>query len=501
MAAAQQAFNNYLTGTLNIPAGELREALNAQGFNSFDALRNFSDQDVKDVAEIIRRPGGRIPNPSYTAATPVAGVPTHINDPGVRMGFGHIKHLRQLVYFARFYHTIQRPLNTAAATLPRITALWRFKEALEEESSEISMPEKMTSVENARQTVEDIDSYLSHTRGVDEAPLSYVTREDSELPVDDPGFDNMGLDEQLIRRSSHTGHTFRADNQAVWALLYRVFHDSPGWNWISAHTRTKDGRAAYLSMKTHYLGESYQDRLRSNAEAVIERSFYDGTSRNFTLEKLFERLNGAFVDLSAAGEPVGDTRKIRILLRSIENADHLRAARANLVGNPLLRPTFASAVNYLSQFAAETSNLRSATGRQPRQAASMRTGIRGNNARGAGRGRGGRDSRISGRSGRGGREGRGGRHGRGRGRDNQRITDRYYTEEEWGQLLADQRQEVRRLREDRDRRRGVAAIRNDNNDTNDRNVRQRQEDNTDNMPASSGNSGAGSFMSQRPQQA
>ena len=504
MAVALAAINGYLDQILGINDPALRDALNIHGIDSFDSLRNFSDQDVKDIAEIVRRPGGRIANPAHNPANPVAGVPAEINNPGVRLGFGHIKHLRQLVYLAKFYHKVQRNFNAPAASIPRLTSLWRFKEAIDEEDIDIDVPSKMTTVDNARQVVENIDDYLSSKRGVEDAPLAYIVREIVALPdpANDPGFDAMSYDDQLIRRSRHSGNAYHVDNHAVWSLLYRVFHDSPGWNWISAHSRTRDGRAAYLSMKTHYLGESYQDRLRSNAEAVIERSFYDGTSRNFTLEKLFERLNSAFVDLAAAGEPVEETRKIRILLRSIENAGHLRAARANLVGDPTLRDTFERAINYLSQFASDTTNLRLATGRQPRQAAAIESGGR-NAGRGRGRGRGGR-----GRGGRGGRDGgnNGGR-GRGRGRGGGRgrgmeVTDRYYTDEEWGQLTAEQRDDVRRRREERDRRRGVAVIR--NVESEERNVRQRRDEDSSTINSGSDHNAsvrAGTFMSQRPARA
>jgi len=449
MAAALAAINSCLTATLSVPAGPLRDALNDQGFDSFDSLRNFSDQDVKDIAELIRRPGGQIPNPAFNAAAPVAGVPPFITNPGAQIGFGTVKLLRQFVHFARFFHAIQRPVAAASATLARLTALWQWKQSRDEASdTDPDVPAKMASVDAARRAVEDLDSHLPKKRGTDGAPLACVTRETEALPdaANDPGFDNMGIDEQLIRRSRLTGTVHQADNQEVWTLLHAVFHDTPGWNWISAHSRTRNGRAACRSMKAHHLGELHQERLRSNAEAVLESSFHDGASRNFTLEKLFERLNGAFVDLEASGEQVVEQRKVRLLLRAIEGAESLRAARACVMGDAALKGDFQGAVNYLSQHAADGTSLRSrAAGRNPRQVSAVSRAGRGNgNPAGRGGGRGGGQGQGRGRGrGRGGGGGRGRGGGRGGGRNNAQVTDRYCTPEEWNNLTPEQRDQVR----------------------------------------------------------
>jgi hypothetical protein len=87
-------------------------------------------------------------------------------------------------------------------------------------------------------------------------------------------------------------------------MLRSVFHGSPGWNWISSHARTTNGRAAYLAVKSHYLGKAFQSRIRAAADKILDNTFFDGKARTFTFERYCERLNHAFTDLEQSGETV-----------------------------------------------------------------------------------------------------------------------------------------------------------------------------------------------------
>ena len=83
MAGNLASLNNHLNGTLNISEQATQEALNTQGLDSTDTFRQLTDQDIKDLCNACRKPGGMVVNPN--AASPNA--PAHIPNPGIALSF------------------------------------------------------------------------------------------------------------------------------------------------------------------------------------------------------------------------------------------------------------------------------------------------------------------------------------------------------------------------------------------------------------------------------
>jgi hypothetical protein len=99
----------------------------------------------------------------------------------------------------------------------------------------------------------------------------------------------------MIRRAPHFGIAYQRDNIMVWHVVRHLFHGGPGWSWIQDYQFTMDGCAAYMSVKTHYLGESFSLRLRSNADAILHYCFYDGQPKGYTFERYCEVLKGVLL--------------------------------------------------------------------------------------------------------------------------------------------------------------------------------------------------------------
>ena len=110
---------------------------------------------------------------------------------------------------------------------------------------------------------------------------------------------------------------------------------------------TKYGVGAYLALKSHYLGTTFQARLQSRADQVLETTYYDGTKRHFTLEKYSEMLQHAFVDLESAGEQVSEERKVRVLLNGISDPRH-KSAKHQVIASEHLQETFYAVTNYIT---------------------------------------------------------------------------------------------------------------------------------------------------------
>lgn len=388
MAANLAQLNGYLNNTLNL-SDVMRAAVNAQGLQSFDAFQGLTDNDIKDICKNVRSPGGMIPDP--------ANAGQQIPNRGVAMGHLHEKRLRMLNYFVNHLVKIQRPFQVGLATLARLLACWRLKEA-EDEDVDIDNPEKLKNVDHVRQVLENIDHVLTTRLGANQIPLAYVTRDVVALPAaaDDPGFGLPNLKDELIRRAPHNTETYVADNQAVWNVIRHVTHETNGWSWVQSFARRRDGRGAYLSMKQHYLGESFQAKIKTTAEKVLDTAFFDGKKRNYTFDKYISALKGAFSDLEQYGEPLSEDKKIRTLLKGISDPT-LITATSQIMATPALQASLDDAATFLQRFIDTQSSL---VGRN-RQLANTTSGGRhakggrggGRGGRGSGRGRGGRNDR------------------------------------------------------------------------------------------------------------
>jgi len=461
MAANLAALNNYFQNTLVIQDQAVRDGLNEQGLTSFDDFVTLTEKDIVQICANVRRPGGVIPNPNAA----VVGQPPTITNPGVLVGHAVKIRLKMLCYFVKHLVRVQRmPFVPGVATLARLVAVYKLKEIEEvaDDDEEIKLPSPLTKIDDVRVTLEDIDDYLRRKFGDSGCPLAYVTRDTVALPVIDAGFGLPTFAEEMIARAPHIDISYQRDNVVVWNVIRHVTHGGPGWNWVSSFRPTRDGRAAYIALKTHYMGDSFVSRIRSSADSRLDNAYYDGKSRNFTFEQYCALLNNAFADLEATGEVVTESCKLRVFMTGLKDS-RLDVAKSQIQATPALQVSFEAAVTFTATFLEShrlTANV--PRGRDVSNVNRGRDGGRGGRGRGRGRG--------SGRDGRGGRGhgGKTGGRGNGSGRGSNAITDRYYTPEEWERLTAEERQTVRDKRSERDRRRGVDVV--------NRNVRARSDD-------------------------
>jgi hypothetical protein len=214
---------------------------------------------------------------------------------------------------------------------------------------------------------------------------------------------------------------------------------------VQSHQRTNDGRAAYLALKFHYLGEAYSSRIRASADNTIDSAYYDGKSRSFTFEKYCEVLKAAFTDIEVTGEDVSETRKVRVLLHGIKDK-RLDTAVAQVLATQELRATFETALNFIAKFADDLRSLDTSGRAQQLRNVSSVTVNRGGRSGGRGSTSSGRSTSNAGRLFNRGGSGRGGRGSYSK----WKPEDRYYPYEEWKDLTGDQKTKVRELKKKRD---------------------------------------------------
>jgi hypothetical protein len=297
----------------------------------------------------------------------------------------------------------------------------------------VKPPESFKQNTKWREFSEAFITFMQHTKGQCDFPLSYVLRDDYE---DDLGENNdieyetqEAYEEAIVPLQ---GHYFDLDNHAVFDSLKSRLLNGPAWTWIQDYEKKRDGRGAWKALQAHFEGVSGQIRLKAAAYAAIKRAEYNG-AKNFDFD-LYKCIHTqAHSDLKRYGEPVAETKKVKDFLDGITEPS-LQPVKYTIAGFPHLMNNFTEAANYISQIIDLNRKTESIT----RQVSATGTGGQG------GRGHGGRGRTH------GDRGGRGGRGGRGRGRGGRFNTPghagRWISSEQWQSMSEEDRDAIRNER-------------------------------------------------------
>jgi hypothetical protein len=423
-AANLQQLNDYLRDTLLIADQGVREALNQQGLTSFEDFATLTKDDMKNICSNVCKPGGQIPNPNAGLRNQPAMIANH----GVQLGHVYERRLEQLRYFIYHCIRIQREIDPPSMTLARLQMVYHLKEMEDASDDEkaIALPKPITKIDEIRTHIEDLDDYLMRKRGESGLYLAYVVRDEIAPPVaiDDPGFGQPDFTLEMVRRGNHNLPSFHTDNKDVWSVIRHITHGGPAWSWVSQFARANNGRDAYLSLKAHYLGPSFQARIKAAADSTLSKNFWDG-NRNFTLEMYASTLSKAYTDMEVCGEPVPESRKVRIFLNGISHPS-LFAAKGIVSATATLNTSFDSTVNFLIE---EYDKIKSLT--VPKRSVSAMTSSAGGNA-GTGGNKRGKPIVHKGNSTKGKKR-------------------KFMSKQEWWALTQDQRDEIMKERSDRKR--------------------------------------------------
>ena len=411
----------YLTHTLGIPAAASR-AITDEGLEQFEDLVNMSDEHVQAIIKNARKR-------FYDAAARGAAAANrpHISDK-------HATRVRQLVFCCWHLHRIRRDFDEDDATVDELETLWEWRENEQDAGKlDVDKPGKMTSTTQARKTMEELDHYLLCKRGVNGTPLAYLVRDDPEPDEDDEGYGLPSITEELIRRARHGNNypPYVTDNTFLWSVIREITQDGEAWSWVSSFSRTRNGRGAYLALKAHYLGPSFNGKVKADADHVIEKAFYNGKARNFTLEAYCSKLKKAFDDLETCGEVLSENRKVRYFIRGISGATQLAVAKGQILASDEMKEDLEMAMNFAKTYESSLDSY----GAPSRNISTTDTrGGRGRGGGGRGRGRGGRGRGGGGRG--------GGRGGGGRG-----DKTKYLSGKEWSKLSAEEQAAIRAARD------------------------------------------------------
>ena len=179
------------------------------------------------------------------------------------------------IYYLRYRDRVSRPKVFADITRDAINAL-RSQKLLEDNHVD---PDPMLPLKKDGSDAKMVDfirddfpTYISQFRGMhSRVPLSYIIRDD-ETPSahsDVPATNYMTKDDELVARMPHTHAQYGFDNATVWEHLKRILKLHGSYQWIKSHDRDRDGRAAFATLTTRYLGNAASDSILYKANYTL----------------------------------------------------------------------------------------------------------------------------------------------------------------------------------------------------------------------------------------
>lgn len=324
-----------------IPAAT-RTQLETEGISSIDDLAEFKEEDLKQISENLRRPSGRIPDPSPNAQ-PGAMIP----QPPFVFGAKSLTRLTAAANLVRYYETVARPLTPANMKWEPVVKnfMSHWKALTERKKEDNPDTPKITRSLPIINWTEAFFDFLHRVIGVRTIPLAYVVRAEAEVPVAVPalasgqpyGEEYGSAEAELIARASHNHPLFREDNASVYFLLEEATRSTGYAASIKPFQREKNGRAAWLAIVGQYAGEDKWRALIKTSEDMIHNRRWKGTTA-FSLEKFVGQHRAAYVSLSQCAEHVpyqlpNELSRVTYLLDNIECLDPPLQAAMALVRN------------------------------------------------------------------------------------------------------------------------------------------------------------------------
>ena len=315
-----------------------RLRLQQEGISNIDDLAEFYPDDIKQLAETLRKPGGRVADPNDDDAT----IPT----PPFQFGARSIKRLTEACHLVRFYETTGQ--NITATTMQyqpvchHFAAQWKSLE--EKRRAPKSEVPKSTKELGILAWTKAFNDFLADNIGARCAPLACVIREtEATAPADPPPLatnrphttENGSAAADLVAHATHDHPLFNKDNHQVHFELDKALRTTVHSSSLKPYQRTKDGRGACQSTVLQCAGNDKWESELKRCNALLTTGVWKGNT-NFKSESFVNQHRVAFINVRRCAEHVPfqlplETTRVSCLLNAIECKDpELQAAIANV---------------------------------------------------------------------------------------------------------------------------------------------------------------------------
>lgn len=190
---------------------------------------------------------------------------------------------------------------------------------------------------------EKFSQLLDLTLGAHKLPIRYVIDETNRTHLrayaarSEVNTIDLEDEHMFVSTTVHFGAGFKNDNKLVWNLLANALLDKPAYNHISGFSSTKNGRGAWLALRTFYEGENYLKNLRELAFNKLHNTFYRGESNRFNFEKYVNAHKEAHKTLQDAqfnnGAGMDNAMKVQYFCQGIKSEAGIEVALATSRSN------------------------------------------------------------------------------------------------------------------------------------------------------------------------
>ena len=103
---------------------------------------------------------------------------------------------------------------------------------------------------------------------MNKSPLAYVAISQASVKPHamDPTTDYENVVQEMTSRAPHDQYVYGEDNKTLWQILHDELKEHPSYTSIKSFAHTQNGRAAYLALTLHNLGEYRNYTVLEEAE-------------------------------------------------------------------------------------------------------------------------------------------------------------------------------------------------------------------------------------------
>ena len=282
--------------------------LQAEGITLVSDLAGFNKDSLQQLADNLRHPGGRVPDPN-PAAQPGSTIPT----PPFVFGAKSQRRIAVACDWVNYYRTVGHDLTGANlqwnTVMKNFDVQWTaLKEKKGEDSPETPKISKALPVINWTEAFQD---FLNRKIGNRNIPLAYIIRDEPNPPAMAPplapgqphSMEHGSVEAELIAWASHTHALFRNDNSDLYFLLEEATWSTPYAASIKPFQRSRDGEGAWKALTSQYAGKDKWEAEIKKQEQLLHTRIWKGQS-NFSLEHFISQHCNAYVSMSACAEHV-----------------------------------------------------------------------------------------------------------------------------------------------------------------------------------------------------
>ena len=326
-----------------------------QGLYTLDGLKVLTNNEIKSLCKVVRRPGRTVPKPN--ARDP--GQPATMSNTGEQVLLRAELNLKLACYYLRFKDQTSRVVVSSKINLVNVRELRNHRDC---EKSHKDVDALELSLQYWSHNIESIDEWLRGCLGLSKIPLAYVVRSEELMPAATPAGGYQSLQDELINcapiRVGNAGNVaytadYLADRSKVWELISDLTRDQECWSYVQPAQRTRDGRLAFLGLKNHYLGKKNINNMSSRAEAKLKDTSYSGEKRWWNSENYVKTHVDQHAILTGLVKNgyygIGDRSKVRHLMYGIKTKV-LDPVKTQIMASATLRNDFDACVNLYKDF-------------------------------------------------------------------------------------------------------------------------------------------------------